>query len=74
MLMSPRYHNKTVEEYRQLAEKCREIARMVSAEKERADLLARADTWELIAERVGRAQRQAPDARSAKHIGGCALT
>jgi hypothetical protein len=55
--MSPRYHNKTSEEYRQLAEKCREIARSVSAENERVELLARAHTWDLIAGRVGQAAR-----------------
>ena len=44
--------NKTVEEYRQLAEKCREIARAVSAENERIELLARAHTWDLIADRI----------------------
>jgi hypothetical protein len=64
MPMSPRYHNKTVEEYRQLAEKCREIARTVSAENDRAAFLARAQTWELIAERVGRA---APSISEAVH-------
>jgi hypothetical protein len=53
MPMSPRFQqNKTVEEYRQLAEKCREIARAVSAENERIELLARAHTWDLIADRI----------------------
>ena len=42
--------NKTMEEYRQLAEKCRESARTVSAENERIELLARAHTWDRIAE------------------------
>ena len=52
MPMSPRFqHNKTVEEYRQLAEKCREIARTISAASERAKLLARAQAWDLIADR-----------------------
>jgi hypothetical protein len=52
MPMSPRFqHNKTVEEYR-LAEKCREIARAVSAENERVELLATAHTWDLIADRI----------------------
>ena len=55
--MSPKYHKKTVEEYRQLAEKCRENARRVSAENERAELLASAQTWDLIAERAGQRQR-----------------
>jgi hypothetical protein len=53
MPMSPRFqHNKTVEEYRQLAEKCREIARAVSAENERLELLARAQAWDVIADRI----------------------
>jgi hypothetical protein len=42
--------NKTAEEYRQLAKKCRESARTVSTEKERVELLARAQGWDLIAE------------------------
>jgi hypothetical protein len=54
MPMSPRFqHNKTVEEYRQLAEKCREIARAVSAENERNRLLETAEIWEVMADRVG---------------------
>jgi len=57
MPMSFRHHNKTVEEYRQLAEKCRQTARTVSAEKERSRLLEMAQIWDLIAERVGRAAR-----------------
>ena len=53
MPMSPRFQqNRTVEEYRQLAEKCREIARAVSAETERIELLARAQAWDLIADRI----------------------
>jgi hypothetical protein len=53
MLMSHRFqHNKTVEEYRQLAEKCREIARTISAASERAELLVRAQAWDLIADRI----------------------
>jgi hypothetical protein len=53
MPMSPRFQqNKTVEEYRQLAEKCREIAGAVSAENERIELLARAQAWDLIADRI----------------------
>jgi hypothetical protein len=50
---------KSPEEYRRLAEYCREIARNVSAANDRADLLARAQTWDLIAERLGRAAPQA---------------
>jgi len=51
--MRPRFQqNKAVEEYRQLAEKCREIARTISAENERLELLARAQTWDLIADRI----------------------
>jgi hypothetical protein len=49
--------NKSPEEYRQLADKCRETARAVSTEKERGELLAMAQTWDLIAGRVGRAPR-----------------
>ena len=41
------------EDYRRLAEKCRETAHTVSTEKERADLLAMAQIWDLIAGRVG---------------------
>jgi hypothetical protein len=46
------------EYYRQLAAKCRETAITVSAEKERADLLAMAQIWDLIASRVGHAPRR----------------
>ena len=46
---------KSPEEYRQLAAKCRETARTVSAENGRADLLVMAETWDLIAGRIGRA-------------------
>jgi hypothetical protein len=53
MPMSPRFQqNRNVEEYRQLAEKCREIARTISASSERAELLARAQAWDLIADRI----------------------
>jgi len=55
---APGYHNKTVDEYRQLAEKFREIARMTSRENERSRLLETAQTWDLIAGRVGRAASQ----------------
>jgi hypothetical protein len=47
--------NKTMEEYRQLAQKFREIARMTLGADERSRLLEVAQTWDLIAERVGRA-------------------
>jgi ABC-type phosphonate transport system ATPase subunit len=47
--------NKTMDEYRQLAQKFREIARMTLGEDERRRLLEVAQTWDLIAERVGRA-------------------
>jgi len=50
---------KSPEEYRRLAEHRREIARNVSTANDRADLLARAQTWDLIAERLGRAATQA---------------
>jgi len=49
---APKHPHKTVQEYRQLAEKCREAARTVSAQNERAEFLARARTFERIAERV----------------------
>jgi hypothetical protein len=46
-------HLRRPEEYRRLAERCRELARTVSTEKERADLLARAHIWDLLADRAG---------------------
>ena len=55
----PTGRGKSPEEYRRFAGYCREMACTVSAEKERADLLGRAETWELIADRVGRAATQA---------------
>jgi hypothetical protein len=42
--------NKSPKEHRRLAEKFREAAHTVSAEKERADLLAKAKIFDLIAE------------------------
>jgi len=57
-------HKKGAEEYRRLADKFRQIARTVSEENERAEFLARAHTWDLIAERVGRAT---PDISGAAH-------
>ena len=36
-------------DYRWLADQCRQAARKVSTEKERADLLARAKTWDFLA-------------------------
>jgi hypothetical protein len=39
-------------DYRRLADKCRETAHTVSTEKERADLLAMAQIWDLIADRL----------------------
>jgi len=48
-------NTKNPEEYRRLAEKCREAARSVSAEKERAEFLARAKAFELLAEHCPRA-------------------
>ena len=50
-------HNKSPEEYRRLAEKCRETARTIAADNGRADLLARAEIWDLIAERLEPAPR-----------------
>ena len=43
-------NTKNPEEYRSLAKKCREAVRSVSAEKERAEFLARAKTFEFLAE------------------------
>src|SRR5262249_59675219 len=45
-------HKKSLEEYRRRADKCRETARMVSAENGRANLLSMAQTWDLIADRL----------------------
>jgi hypothetical protein len=53
-MRAPKHHDKTVEGYRQLAEKCRQNACTVSAEKERSRLLEMAQIWDLIAERIGR--------------------
>jgi hypothetical protein len=57
MPMAHTHHNKTVEEYRQLADRCRQTAHMVSAENDRSRLLEMARTWDLIAERVGRSRK-----------------
>jgi hypothetical protein len=38
-------------DYRWLADQCRQAALTVSTQKERADLLAKAKTWALLAER-----------------------
>jgi hypothetical protein len=46
--------NHSPEKYRRIADKCREAARTVSAEDARGDLLALAETWDLIAGRIGR--------------------
>jgi hypothetical protein len=43
---------KSPEYYRWLADQCLQAARMVSTEKERANLLARAKTWEFLADRL----------------------
>jgi len=56
--------NKSAEGYRQLAIKFRQTARRVSAENERADLLARAKVWDLIAERLEPAPRRSKSASS----------
>jgi hypothetical protein len=37
-------------DYRRLADQCRQAARTTSIETERADLLARAKTWDFLAE------------------------
>jgi len=49
--------NKSLEEYRRLADKCRETSRTVSAENGRAELLAMAEIWDFLADHVGRAPR-----------------
>src|SRR5262245_27228656 len=45
--------NKSMEEYRRLADKCRETSRTVSAENGRAELLAMAEIWDFLADHVG---------------------
>jgi hypothetical protein len=58
--------NKTAEQYGWLAAKCRETARTASDGKDRADLLATAQRWDLLADRVGRDPRyRQRDRRSA---------
>jgi len=47
-------HKTSSEGYRRLANQCRETARMVSAEEERADLLARAKIWDFLADHCPR--------------------
>ena len=49
--------NKSLEEYRRLADKCRETSRTVSAENGRAELLAMAEIRDFLADHVGRAPR-----------------
>jgi hypothetical protein len=49
--------NKTAEQYRWLAATCRETARTAPDGKERAQLLATAQRWDLLADRVGRDPR-----------------
>jgi hypothetical protein len=58
MPMSHRQHNKTVNGYRQLAEKCRETARTTSWDNERGRLLEMAEVWDVIADRFERASHQ----------------
>jgi len=48
-----RTSNKSEEEYRRLAEQCRERARMVSGGNERNRLLETAESWEVMADHVG---------------------
>ena len=45
--------NKTAEQYRWLAAKCRETAHTTSDGRERAHLLATAQRWDVLADRVG---------------------
>src|SRR5262249_2570629 len=63
----PMAHKKAPEEYRRLADKCRETARTVSAESGRADLLAMAQTWDLIADRLERAAGVTASRRAFEH-------
>jgi hypothetical protein len=51
-------NTKNPEEYRRFAKKCREAARSVSADKERAEFLARAKTFDLLAEHCSAASPQ----------------
>ena len=44
---SPQEHRP---DYQRLADQCRQGARTASTEQERADLLARAKTWDFLAE------------------------
>jgi len=48
----PYAKEKSTDFYRRLADQCQQAARMVSTEKERANLLARAKTWEFLADRL----------------------
>jgi hypothetical protein len=51
MPYAKKYTMKTSQEdYRRLADQCRETARTVSTETERADLLARARTFDFLAD------------------------
>jgi hypothetical protein len=44
-------HKQSGEDYRRLADQCRQAARTVSTEEERDELLARAKLWGFLAER-----------------------
>jgi hypothetical protein len=57
-------NNKSPAEYRWLADKCRETARTISAKNGRADLLAMAQTWDFIADRLERAPHCGENRRS----------
>jgi hypothetical protein len=54
-------HKKGQEKYRRLAGKCRETARVVSAENGRAELLAMAAVWDLIVKRLEMRPLPVPD-------------
>jgi hypothetical protein len=45
-------HKKGSQDYRRLADQCRQAACTVSTEKERTELLARAKTFDLLAEHI----------------------
>jgi len=68
MPMSPRsQHNKTVDGYRRLAEKCREEARTTSWDNERGRLLEMAAVWNVIADRFERASHNVESASTHGH-------
>ena len=49
------HQRKNPEDYRRLADHCREAARTASTEQQRADLLSKARTWNFLADRTAQA-------------------